>query len=80
MQRQQSGTDRYRHHPDRGRTIAVDPSVIPLGSRVFIEGYGVFIAETPAERSRATKIDIAVSTHERANELGVQYANVYLLK
>ncbi|MFR4415440.1 MAG: 3D domain-containing protein [Butyricicoccus sp.] len=41
--------------PTEGRTIAVDLSVIPLGSRVFIEGYGVFIAETPAERSWATR-------------------------
>lgn len=63
-----------------GRTIAVDPSVIPLGSRVFIEGYGVFIAEDTGGAIKGNKIDIAVTTHERANELGVQYANVYLLK
>ena len=63
-----------------GRTIAVDPSVIPLGSRVFIEGYGVFIAEDTGGAIKGNKIDIAVSTHEHANELGVQYANVYLLK
>ena len=56
-----------------GRTIAVDPSVIPLGSRVFI-------AEDTGGAIKGNKIDIAVSTHERANELGVQYANVYLLK
>lgn len=62
-----------------GRTIAVDPSVIPLGSRVFIEGFGVFIAEDTGGAIKGNKIDIAVSTHERANELGVQYANVYLL-
>ena len=55
-----------------GRTIAVDPSVIPLGSRVFIEGYGVFIAEDTGGAIKGNKIDIAVSTHERANELGVQ--------
>lgn len=63
-----------------GRTIAVDPSVIPLGSRIFIEGYGVFVAEDTGGAIKGNKIDIAVSTHERANELGVQYANVYLLK
>ena len=63
-----------------GRTIAVDPSIIPLGSRVFIEGYGVFIAEDTGGAIKGNKIDIAVTTHERANELGVQYANVYLLK
>ena len=63
-----------------GRTIAVDPSIIPLGSRVFIEGYGVFIAEDTGGAIKGNKIDIAVTTHERANELGVQYANVYLLR
>ena len=30
--------------PNPGVTIAVDPRVIPLGSRVYIEGYGEFIA------------------------------------
>ena len=33
-----------------GRTIAVDPKVIPLGSRVYIDGYGVFIAEDTGGR------------------------------
>ena len=28
-----------------GRTIAVDPDIIPLGSVVYVEGYGVRIAE-----------------------------------
>ena len=31
------------------------------------------------EQIKNSKIDIFVSTHERAEELGVQYANVYLL-
>ena len=62
-----------------GRTIAVDSSIIPLGSRVYIEGYGTFIAEDTGSAIKNSKIDIFVSTHERAEELGVQYANVYLL-
>ena len=40
----------------------------------------MFIAEDTGGAINGNKIDIAVSTHERANELGVQYANVYLLK
>ena len=52
---------------------------IPLGSRVYIEGYGTFIAEDTGSAIKNSKIDIFVSTHERAEELGVQYANVYLL-
>lgn len=62
-----------------GRTIAVDSSIIPLGSRVYIEGYGVFIAEDTGSAIKSTKIDICVSTHEKAYDLGVQYADVYLL-
>ena len=62
-----------------GRTIAVDSSIIPLGSRGYIEGYGTFIAEDTGSAIKNSKIDIFVSTHERAEELGVQYANVYLL-
>lgn len=65
--------------PAEGRTIAVDSSIIPLGSRVYIEGYGTFIAEDTGSAIKNNKIDIFVSTHERAEELGVQYANVYLL-
>ena len=59
--------------PAEGRTIAVD------GSRVYIEGYGTFIAEDTGSAIKNNKIDIFVSTHSRAEELGVQYANVYLL-
>lgn len=31
--------------PEAGRTIAVDPSVIPLGSRMWVEGLGWHMAE-----------------------------------
>lgn len=62
-----------------GRTIAVDPKVIPLGSRVYIEGYGVFVAEDTGGAIKNSKIDVVVSSHARCNDLGVQYANVYLL-
>ena len=65
--------------PTEGRTIAVDSSVIPLGSRVYIEGYGMFIAEDTGGAIKNSKIDVFVSSHDRAYELGVQYANIYLL-
>lgn len=62
-----------------GRSIAVDPSVIPLGSRVYIEGFGVFIAEDTGGAIKNNKIDVFVSSHSRAYELGVKTANVYVL-
>lgn len=62
-----------------GRTIAVDPKVIPLGSRVYIDGYGVFIAEDVGSAIKKNKIDIAVGNHEQALKLGIDEATVYLV-
>lgn len=66
--------------PKANRTIAVDPAKIPLGSIVFIEGYGYFIAEDTGSAIKANKIDIYVNSHEEALQLGRKHANVYLLK
>lgn len=62
-----------------GRTIAVDSSIIPLGSRVYIDGYGLFIAEDRGGLIAGNRIDIAVSNHERALSMGIKYANVYVM-
>lgn len=62
-----------------GRTIAVDPNVIPLGSRVYIDGYGVFIAEDIGSAIKENKIDIAVGNHDQALKLGIDEAAVYLV-
>jgi len=43
-------------------TVAVDKSVIPLGSRVYIEGYGVFIAEDTGVKGKWC--DLYVYNHE----------------
>lgn len=63
-----------------GRTIAVDPNVIPLGSRVYIEGYGVFIAEDTGSAIKSQKIDVFLESHSRCFENGIAYADVYLLE
>ena len=60
-----------------GRTIAVDPRVIPLGSKVIING-NVYIAEDTGGAIKGNKIDIYVSDHSTALRLGVYYADVYL--
>lgn len=62
-----------------GRTIAVDSSIIPLGSRVYIDGYGVFIAEDTGGAIKGSRIDVCVANHSRAYELGIDYADVYLI-
>lgn len=67
--------------PIPGRTIAVDPSVIPYGTQVEIEGIGVRIAEDCGGAVKGNKIDILFATHEEALNFGVQYAEVsYIVK
>lgn len=62
-----------------GRTIAVDPTVIPYGTKVHIDGWGDFIAEDCGGAIKGNHIDVFVADHQRANSLGVQYASVYIM-
>ena len=45
--------------------IAVDPSVIPLGSKVWVEGYGYAIAGDTGGAIKGMKIDLHVPTKKR---------------
>lgn len=63
-----------------GRTIAVDPNVIPLGSTVYIEGIGYRVAEDVGGAITSNRIDLAVSSHSEAYAQGISYNNVYLVK
>ena len=61
-------------------TVAVDPSVIPLGSKIRIEGFDqIFYCADTGGAIKGNKIDVAVSSHAEANRLGRQYRNVYLV-
>ena len=60
------------------RTIAVDPSIIPLGSIVMINGYN-YIAEDTGGDISGYHIDLCVGSHYEANDLGVIHADVYLV-
>lgn len=62
-----------------GRTIAVDPRVIPLGSTVYINDLE-YIAEDIGGAIKGNRIDVLFSSHREALEFGVQYANVSIIK
>lgn len=62
-----------------GRTVAVDPSVIPLGSTVEINGVS-YIAEDIGGAIKGKRIDVLFPSHQEALEFGVQYSNVSILK
>lgn len=59
------------------KAIAVDPSVIPLGSTVYIEGLGTFTAEDTGGAIQGNRIDVLVNYGE-ADSMGVRYAKVYV--
>lgn len=65
--------------PLRRGVIAVDPAVIPLGTRVFIPGYGDAIAEDIGGNIRGNVIDIAFDTHDEAIVFGRQYIEIFIL-
>lgn len=59
--------------------IAVDPSFIALGSRVYIPGYGEAIAEDVGWGIKGNRIDVAFDTHEEALVFGRQDLELYLI-
>lgn len=66
--------------PQINHTIAVDPRVIPLGSKIYIEGMGTYYAEDTGGAIKGNILDVFVRTEAEANRLGIRYADVYLYK
>ncbi|WP_368895814.1 3D domain-containing protein, partial [Priestia megaterium] len=52
------------------RVIAVDPSVIPLGSKVYVEGYGQAVAADTGGAIKGNRIDVFVSSDSAAQDWG----------
>lgn len=59
------------------RTIAVDPEVIPYGSKVIIDGQE-YIAEDCGGAVKGKVIDIYFDSHEEAQKYGMRYREVFL--
>lgn len=60
-----------------GKTIGVDPEVIPLGTTVIIDGHE-YIAEDTGSGIHGNEIDLFVSSHDEALENGVDYKEVWV--
>lgn len=56
--------------PQVGRTIAVDPRVIPYGSLVYVEGFGWRVAEDTGGAIKGNKIDLFVDSKSEAFQIG----------
>ncbi|MED0660844.1 LysM peptidoglycan-binding domain-containing protein [Bacillus smithii] len=62
------------------KVIAVDPSVIPLGTKVYVEGYGEAIAGDTGGSINGNRIDVFVPNEQQALNWGVRTVTVKVLK
>ncbi|MEG2289493.1 MAG: 3D domain-containing protein [Clostridium sp.] len=69
-----------RRNPNGYSTVAVDPRVIPLGTKLYIEGYGLAIAEDTGGAIIGNKVDVYVNSYEEAINWGRKTVKVYILK
>ncbi len=58
--------------------IAVDPSVIPLGTTVYIEGVGERRAEDTGGNIKGNTIDIYMNSEAECRSWGVRYITIYI--
>lgn len=74
-----AGTHTARGNLVRRGIIAVDPRFIPLGTRVYIPGYGEAIADDTGGAIIGNRIDIAFDTYSEAMAFGRQHIEIYIL-
>ncbi len=60
--------------------VAVDPRVIKLKTRLYIEGYGYAIAADKGGAIKGGKIDLCFDTYEQAVQFGRKKVKVYILR
>ncbi|MGF7185228.1 3D (Asp-Asp-Asp) domain-containing protein [Desulfitispora alkaliphila] len=60
--------------------VAVDPNVIPLGTRLYIEGYGRAVASDIGSAIKGNRIDLFMDTRDEALKWGMRNVKVYILE
>lgn len=60
--------------------VAVDPEVIPLGTRLYIPGYGEALAADTGGAIQGNRIDLVVDSYGEAMNFGRQDIDVYILQ
>jgi 3D (Asp-Asp-Asp) domain-containing protein len=60
--------------------VAVDPRVIRLGTRVYVEGYGYAIAADTGGKIKGKRIDLCHRTRRDAKNFGRKKVRVHILK
>ncbi len=66
--------------PARYGVVAVDPTVIPLGTRLLVEGYGEAIAGDTGSAIKGMRIDLCFDTLAECEAYGVRMVRVTVLE
>lgn len=74
-----NGSHTYRGNQLRKGLVAVDPKVIPLGARLYVEGYGYAIADDTGSYIQGNRIDLAYENRKEALQFGRRTVPVYVL-
>ncbi|HWR39810.1 MAG TPA: 3D domain-containing protein [Patescibacteria group bacterium] len=76
------GSGHYTKRGNRLRKglVAVDPRVIPLGTRLYVEGYGYAVADDIGSAIKGEKIDLAYDNRQNALQFGRHPVMVYVLE
>jgi len=64
--------------PKKG-IVAVDPKVIPLGSKLYIDGYGFATAQDVGTAIKGNRIDLFMETKNEAMRWGYRTVKVFIL-
>ena len=75
----ESGMYTARGHALRHGYVSVDPSVIPLGTEVYVEGYGYAVADDTGGDIVGNRIDVAMDSYDEAIQFGRRTVKVYIL-
>jgi 3D (Asp-Asp-Asp) domain-containing protein len=59
--------------------VAVDPAVIPLGSHLYIPGYGSAVAGDTGGAIRGNRVDLGFNSNADAMQFGRRSVTVYVL-
>lgn len=59
--------------------VAVDPNVIPMGTKLYVEGYGEAIAADQGNAIKGNRIDLFFDSHQEALDYGMKTVKVTIL-